>query len=342
MTRTKEQTNRRARILVVDDDPETARLLRSWLDESEYEIHDAPDGESGLASAERVSPDLILLDLTMPGIDGLTVARRLNEDVRWRSVPVVLLTACRDINTKVEAFTAGVDDYVTKPFDFEEIAARIRGQLRRREILSGLESTVQELSSSNRQLEQLAMIDEKTGLYNFREFQRRLREEWERSERYAVPLSLVFLDIDHFKQINDTLGHQAGDCILGDFATLVAGGARTNDFAARYGGEEFAVILPHTDGEMAERVAERIRRAVEQFVFLEDEKPTRVTVSSGVATYPATPAVDSVDALIRAADEALYEAKERGRNRVVRRGPKPSAATGEAARSDTAGPEITH
>jgi diguanylate cyclase (GGDEF)-like protein len=161
------------------------------------------------------------------------------------------------------------------------------------------------------------MVDEKTGLYNFREFQRRLREEWQRAERYTVPLSVVFFDLDHFKRVNDTLGHQAGDRVLKEFAMLATGGARANDIAARYGGEEFAVILPHTDGEMAVRVAERIRRAVAEFEFDAGESPTRITVSAGVATLTAKREVSSVDDLVRAADAALYEAKELGRNRVV-------------------------
>jgi len=245
------------------------------------------------------------------------VARRLKGDPQTRTIPLILLTACRDVESKVEAFAAGADDYITKPFEFAEVDARIRAMLRTRDRLVTLELTVRDLTSTNEQLEQLLMVDDKTGLYNFREFQRRLREEWQRSERYSVPLSLVFFDLDNFKRLNDTLGHQAGDRALQEFATLVAGGARANDIAARYGGEEFAVILPHTDAKMAVRVAERIRRATQEFVFLADETPTRVTVSAGVATYPSIEDVDSVDGLIRAADIALYRAKDHGRDRVV-------------------------
>ena len=135
--------------------------------------------------------------------------------------------------------------------------------------------------------------------------------------RYATPLSLIFLDLDNFKTINDTLGHPAGDRALKEFATLVTGGARTNDFAARYGGEEFAVILPHTDGVMGSRVARRIVAAVREFIFLEDEKPTHVTVSAGVATYPSSRDIASMEALVRAADAALYRAKDAGKDCVA-------------------------
>ena len=305
------------RILVIDDDQQTSQIVRTWFKDEPYEILDAADGEQGLDLARSRRPDLILLDLRMPGIDGLIVAQELKSDPGTQAIPVMMLTACRDVDAKVQAFSAGTDDYITKPFEFEEVAARIRSALKKRQLLVGLESTIEELTDTNQQLEQLLMVDEKTGLYNFREFRRRLREEWARASRYDTALSLVFLDIDDFKKLNDTLGHPAGDRVLAEFATLVVGGARANDFAARYGGEEFSIILPHTDATMAARVAERIRRAVAEFVFIEDEQPTHITVSAGVATYPSTRGVDSVDELVRAADVALYQAKDQGKDCVV-------------------------
>jgi diguanylate cyclase (GGDEF)-like protein len=309
----------RRRILVIDDDPETARLIRKWFAAEPYDVHEAREGQAGLEASRSLRPDLIVLDLRMPGIDGFSVARALKQDPLTRSAPVLMVTACRDVDAQVEAFSAGTDDYVTKPFQFEELDARIRSMLRRREFLLGLEGTIRELTSTNEQLEQLLITDEKTGLYNFREFRRRLRDEWARAARYRTALSLVFLDIDDFKQLNDRLGHPAGDRVLAEFATLVTGGARASDFAARYGGEEFSVILPHTRLDMAMRVADRIRRAVREFEFLADESPCRVTVSAGVATFPS-PEIDSVDALIRAADVALYRAKDMGKDRVVAAG----------------------
>lgn len=306
------------RILVIDDDPQTSQIVRSWFNGEPYEILDAVNGEQGLDLARSRRPDLILLDLRMPDINGLVVAQELKSDPGTQAIPLIMLTACRDVDAKVEAFSAGTDDYITKPFDFEEVDARIRSMLKKRKLLVGLESTIQELTDTNEQLEQLLMVDEKTGLYNFREFRRRLREEWSRASRYDTPLSLVFLDIDDFKKLNDSLGHPAGDRVLAEFATLVAGGARANDVAARYGGEEFSIILPHTDATMAVRVAERIRRAVAEFVFIEEERPSRITVSAGVATYPSTRGVDSVDELVRAADVALYQAKDQGKDCVVK------------------------
>jgi len=319
-------------VLVIDDDPQTATMLQSWFDARECAVLAAPDGRRGLDLARASRPDVILLDLRMPGDDGLQVAQTLKSDPATRAIPVILLTACRDLDNKVAAFAAGADDYVTKPFDFEEIDARIRAMLRRSEFLGGLQSTIRDLQLANSELERLLTLDEKTGLHNFREFRRKLREEWFRAERYGMPLSLVLLDIDDFKKFNDTWGHPAGDRALREFATLVAGGARVTDTAARYGGEEFAVVLPHTELDMALRVAERIRAAVEDFLFGVEGGTTRITVSAGVATYPGSADVDSVDTLVRVADKALYEAKRTGKNRVVQAPSRTESELGEADR----------
>jgi diguanylate cyclase (GGDEF)-like protein len=311
------------RILVIDDKPDTGQFARSWFDSDTYEILDARNGKTGLAMIDSKPPDLILLDLHMPGMDGIAVAKRLKQNTRTQSIPIIVLTANRNLDAKVSAFDIGAEDFITKPFEIEEVAARIERLLKKQTLLHKLEVKVKDLTNHNEQLEDLLMLDEKTGLYNFREFQKRLTQEWARASRYHVPLSLVFFDLDHFKLVNDRLGHQAGDEALRQFATLVTGGARANDVAARYGGEEFAAILPHTTGDMAMRVANRIRRAVESFVFLDDETHLRLTVSAGVSTYPSSPEIDSVDALVRAADAALYRAKDKGRNCVIEAFPQP-------------------
>ncbi len=305
------------RILVVDDDPATARLLRTWFRGQPYRILEARDGAQGLEAASRERPDLILLDLKMPVLDGHEVARGLKREPATKGIPVILLSAVNTIEAKVEAFAAGVDDYVVKPFEFEEVDARIRAMLRKRELYMALEDTTRDLREKNAQLHDLLQVDEKTGLQTFRDFQRRLADEWLRAQRYGMPLSLVMLDLDDFKRLNDTLGHPAGDRALKEFATLVRGGARATDVPARFGGEEFAIILPHTTGTMAALVAERILAAVREFVFLGEDLRARLTVSAGVATYPSHPEIDSPDALVRAADRALYRAKEQGKNRVV-------------------------
>jgi diguanylate cyclase (GGDEF)-like protein len=303
----------RYRLLVVDDDPETHRLVQTWFQGQPYEVLQARDGPEGLRRARSDRPDLILMDVKMPGMDGISAARSLKSEADTRHIPVVLLTACRAVAEKVEAFSVGADDYVTKPFELEEVDARIRGILHRREALSHLESKVVQLTTRSAHLEEMVVLDEKTGLANFRHFQRRLREEWRRAERYGS-LSLVMLDLDDFKRVNDTLGHLAGDRCLQEFATLVAGGARDTDLAARYGGEEFAVVLPHASADAALRVAERIRGAVHEHVFLQDATPLHMTVSAGIATYPSYPSIDSPETLLLAADRALYRAKALGKD----------------------------
>jgi len=291
------------KILVVDDEDETAQVLRGWYKNQAIEILEAKDGDEGIRRAINEKPDIILMDLMMPGINGFEASRRLKADPVTSDIPVILLSARREPQTKREGFDAGIDHYVEKPFDLDEMDARIRSMLQK--------------NKTYRELQVEATVDEKTGLANYRVFYKKLRDEWERSERYDQPLSIVMLDLDDFKKVNDSLGHPAGDRVLREFAVLVSGGARGTDLAARYGGEEFAMILPHTDRERAERVAERVRAAVADFSFLEPDHPLRVTVSAGVATFASSPDITSAEQLVAAADRALYAAKKAGKNRVV-------------------------
>jgi diguanylate cyclase (GGDEF)-like protein len=291
------------KILIVDDEDDTGEVLRDWYKNRPVEILEAKDGDDGIRRAISENPDIILMDFTMPGTNGFEASRRLKADPATAGTPLILLSARREPETKREGFDAGIDQYVEKPFDVGEMDARIRSMI--------------EKSKAYRRLEVEATVDEKTGLANYRVFYKKLREEWERSERYKQPLSVVMLDLDNFKRVNDTVGHPAGDRVLREFAVLVSGGARATDLAARYGGEEFAMILPHTDRERAQRVAERIRAAVADFLFLEPEHPLRVTVSAGAATFAPEHPIASAEQLVAAADRALYAAKRAGKNRVV-------------------------
>ena len=291
------------KILVVDDDPNTGRLVRGWYKGQSVEILEATDGDEGVLLAVSENPDIILMDLMMPRTNGFEASKRIRAEPMTSRTPLILLSARRDPETKRDGFDAGIDHYVEKPFDLGELDARIRSMLQKRKL--------------HLQLEEEATVDEKTGLANYRVFYRKLREEWERSERYKVPLSIVMLDLDDFKKVNDSHGHPAGDKVLREFGMLVSGGARGTDLAARYGGEEFAMILPHTDRIRAEHVAERVRAAVADFSFLEPDHPLRVTVSAGVATFAPGLDIASAEQLVAAADRALYAAKKAGKNRVV-------------------------
>ncbi len=291
------------KILVVDDEDETAQVLRGWYKGRPFEIVEAKDGDEGVRLAVSENPDIILMDVMMPRTSGIEASRRLKADPATSAIPVILLSARREPQTKREGFDAGIDQYVEKPFHLDEMDARIRSMI--------------EKGKTYLKLKEEATIDEKTGVANYRVFYTKLRDEWERSVRYALPLSIVMLDLDDFKRVNDTVGHPAGDRVLREFAMLVSGGARGTDLAARYGGEEFAMILPHTARERAVRVAERIRAAVADFSFLEPDHPLRVTVSAGVATFASGPDIASAEQLLAAADRALYAAKKAGKNRVV-------------------------
>ena len=296
-------TETKTRILVVDDEAATAKMVRDWYRHRPFVILEASSGEEGLLRAHTDEPDIILMDLMMPGINGFEACQRLKADPETDSVPVVLLSADHNPLTKKRGFDeAGIDDYIEKPFNFEELDARIRAMIRARKRMLELRAS--------------ARVDELTRLANYRVFSQRLHEEWLRSVRYPAPLSLVMLDLDDFKKVNDTYGHLAGDRVLREFALLVEGGARATDVAARYGGEEFGLILPHTDRELAFRVAERIRRAVEAAVFVHDERPLSVTVSAGVATVTSPAELKSPEELIALADKALFAAKKAGKNRV--------------------------
>jgi diguanylate cyclase (GGDEF)-like protein len=301
-----------ARILIVDDHEDNIELLRARLESRGFECTSARDGVEALAAVEQNPPDLMLLDLMMPRIDGFEVARRIKSNPNLPFIPIIVQTALDGVEHKVEGLTAGADDYITKPINFAELEARVRSMLRIKRLQEALER-------ANTELTRLATTDGLTGVYNRGHIEQRLAEMFEHSDRLHEPLSCVMFDLDHFKLVNDEYGHPAGDAVLRQFADVLMGVARDIDKVGRYGGEEFMVLLPGPVLEAAVTFAERARLEVEQHLFRTDGTTLRRTVSCGVAGWPH-PGIQHREHLVRAADDALYVAKALGRNRVVRFG----------------------
>lgn len=316
--------NKRPKILVVDDIPINIELQKAYLSIAGYEVLEARDGEEALRKVEEERPDLIILDIMMPKVSGFEVCRRLKNDPQTCFIPVVMVTALKEMEDKIKGIEAGADDFISKPFNKTELLARVKSLLRIKFLHDELEEKrlelqrkVMELEEAQDRLQRLAITDGLTGLYNYRYFWEQLYQEVNRAKRHNLRVSLLMLDIDFFKHYNDTHGHPAGDDVLVTIAKLLKDNIRNIDIPARYGGEEFSIILVETDKQAAHFVAEKIRALIEEYPFqYEDGQPNaRLTVSIGVSTYPEDG--DSAEALINKADQRLYRAKQEGKNKVI-------------------------
>jgi diguanylate cyclase (GGDEF)-like protein len=252
---------------------------------------------------------LVLCDIEMPDLDGFNFLKLKMSKPEFLNIPVIMLTVKDHMEEKLRGLSEGASDYLTKPFEDQELVARVRVHLQ-------IVALQDELKRRNKRLELLSRTDELTGLSNRRHFMERLGSEFVRSQRYRSSVSLVLLDVDHFKRVNDTYGHIVGDQVLVGVADCMTGLLRRCDVAARHGGEEFAMVLPETPESGALVVAERFRETVEEALFESPDVSVRVTVSLGVATYPGG-RIETAEDLLRRADQALYAAKNAGRNRVV-------------------------
>jgi two-component system, cell cycle response regulator len=299
-------------------------ILRARLTSRGYDVATASNGEEALSAVKSAPPHLILCDVMMPGIDGFEVSRRIKQDEGLPFIPIILVTALGETDNIVQGLNTGADDYITKPYQFPELEARMRAMLRVKRLQDELDQKNRELEEVNKRLRKLSITDGLTELYNHRHVHQLLRDEFERSDRTEEPVAVAMIDLDRFKAVNDTYGHPTGDVILYETARILRETAREIDMVGRYGGEEFIVILPNTGEEEAGRFAERVRAAVEAHVYKDDANVIRMTMSSGVAAFPA-PGVGSPEALLKKADEALYLAKESGRNRVVRSSEMPAS-----------------
>ena len=311
------EPKQKKRILVVDDHEDNVELLRARLEARGYDVFGANDGQAALDQVEHVLPDLILLDVMMPKMDGMEVVRRLKANPNLPFIPVIMQTALDSTENKVEGLDAGADDYITKPINFAELEARVNSLLRIKKLQSDLASRESELSDLNDKLRRISLTDGLTDIDNRRSLEDRLHEMWQHSVRLHEPIALIMCDIDKFKSVNDNFGHQAGDAVLKEVAQLLKGTAREIDRVGRYGGEEFLLILPGTVLDAAVTFADRLREKVDAHTFTYPGGTLKRTISCGVAASPH-PRVKDQEALLRAADDALYVAKETGRNRVVR------------------------
>src|SRR5687768_4062426 len=290
------------RILVVDDNRDNVEIIATRLRFRGYQIDEASDGAQAIASVHQNAPDLILLDVMLPDIDGYEISRRLKGDESLPYIPIILVTARDSTQDKVAGLDAGADDYLTKPINFPELEARVRSMLR-------IKRLQDELEEKNRELERVSISDGLTGLFNHRHIHGLLHEEFERADRTGERLTVAMFDLDRFKSVNDNYGHQSGDRVLEKFADILRETAREIDKLGRYGGEEFMTLLPDTGIEDGVVFVERVRREVARHPFnVGRDEPLSMTVSVGVATYPHE-LIRDPETLVRHADQALYAAK---------------------------------
>jgi len=297
-------------VLIIDDsDNIREQIIRTMTDVALFDDYrEARDGLEGFKSVMDNKPDLVICDLEMPRMDGFKFLQMVNARPELHDIPIIILTSSSDVESKVKGLEQGACDYVTKPFDAAELVVRVKVHFKIKMLQDDLNRSVTHFKG-------LSFTDSLTGLYNRRYVTEILDKEFERAVRKHELLSLVIFDIDHFKVINDTYGHQDGDVVLVAIAEAAQKGLRTYDVVARYGGEEFVFVLPGTPLSGAVVVAERLREAVQSLTFAPPMEGLAVTVSLGVATYPS-PHVESATTLFRQADYALYHAKQNGRNRV--------------------------
>lgn len=306
------------RIVIAEDEPVSRKVLRAALEKMGHQVVEACDGQHALEVIEEEKARLVIADWMMPNVDGLELVRRLRqqeqevpENETSRYVYVILLTSRGQKQDIVDGLTAGADDYITKPFDRDELMVRIRAGER----VIHLEDS---LAAKNAELAQMALVDGLTGISNRRDFDDKFHKIAEQARRGGRPFSIIMIDLDRFKALNDSLGHEAGDDALRSVAGLLCGSIRSSDYVFRYGGEEFVCLLPDTDSEGARYVAERLRRTVEEGSLANPGNPPSnlLTVSVGLATYEPFSG-PSPEGVLPLADQALYRAKSEGRNRVV-------------------------
>jgi two-component system, cell cycle response regulator len=317
------------RVLIVDDDRAILRLLEKYLVDAGHEVLQATNGREALRLVLGEAPPIVITDWMMPEMDGLELAHALREHEGVRFVYIILVTAHSEHNRLVEAFEAGIDDFLTKPIEKPELLARVRSgehiarleedlAKRSREIHrlnAEMAITNEKLAMANDKLKRMATTDELTGLLNRREAMHRLQELWHCEDRYGHQFSCIMLDVDNFKRFNDAHGHAVGDMVLRETAIVLRQSIRTTDIVCRVGGEEFLVLCPNVGAPGAAVCAEHLRAAVGAHDVRHEGKILNVTISLGVAERNQHMTLP--DDLLKTADAALYAAKDSGRNRII-------------------------
>ena len=330
-----------ATVLIIDDMVNNIAVLEYFLKRAGYQVKVAQSGEEGINSAQKFLPDLILLDVMMPEIDGYEVCSRLKSEAATQEIPIIFVSALSETEDKLKGFRVGAADYVTKPLRYEEVVARVethiklskqqiqlQEQNRQLEKLKEqlLERTAQ-LETANQTLKRLSNLDGLTQIANRRRLNEYLAESWGCALDQQRPISFIITDIDYFKLYNDTYGHQAGDDCLYQVAQAIQSVVREgSDLAARYGGEEFAVVLPRANTTTALQIALAIRHSIDKLAIPHKNSPVHqyITLSLGVSSViPEVGTGIRACAMVMAADKALYQAKAQGRNRIVVRAVEP-------------------
>lgn len=296
------------RVLIVDDDRGNVEVLTEALTREGYQTSQAFNGNEGLHIVKAWNPHLILLDVNMPEMDGLTAIKNIRALHDHDYVAVIFISGNMSTDDVVRGLDGGADDYMIKPFRLAELLARVRAKLRIKELHDQLKRTT-------KRLEELVDIDDLTGLYNMRSLYKRLDQELIRGKRAARTMSCIMMDMDNFKSVNDHNDHLFGSWVLTQVADLIKKNIRVADVPARYGGDEFLILLPETDLAGAERLCERMRVAIHANPFVQGKNNSDLTCSFGIATCPANIIIEGKE-FVRVADQMLYEAKNAGRNCV--------------------------
>ena len=301
------------KILIVDDYPANIRIVAAMLQQN-YKVLAANNGERAIKIAEDIHPDLILLDVMMPELDGFTVCEILKKNPKTNDIPIIFITAKTELNDIVKGFSVGGCDYISKPFNPEELFARVNTHIELKKSRELLKKYIQELEQKNRELDIMSKTDYLTKLANRRFMIERLNEEVARTEKTGEKFSMLMCDIDYFKRVNDTYGHEIGDLVLKEVTKSIKNMVRECDVVSRWGGEEFIVLLIDTNIISAAKVAEKIRAEIEKNIITINNSIVKVTMSIGVTEYLNE---ISISQNINNGDEAMYQSKANGRNRVT-------------------------